>query len=120
MEKKWILILSIGFFGIVVFGGYFAYNWIYSEEGLPRFTPVDEMTFKESYFQGNMCWITCDGNGENCHTVTTKEECENIDVVVEGEYSQWGQDGKPDCEWIENVVRYANGTYGPGCRPNKQ
>lgn len=61
-----------------------------------------ELTFELSYCQGDMCAITCDENGENCHSVTTEDECEKIDVIASNDISKFDQDGKADCEWINN------------------
>jgi len=53
-----------------------------------------ELTFELSYCQGDMC------------NVLNEEECEKIDIVLENLKS--GEDGKQDCQWVENT-----------CRPNK-
>lgn len=70
-----------------------------------------ELTFEMSYCQGDMCGVTCDKQGNNCHSVTSKEECESIDVVTEN--LKAGKDGKPDCGWIEGRDPLDS------CKPNK-
>jgi hypothetical protein len=72
-----------------------------------------ELSFAESYCQGDMCDRICDEHGKNCHAVMNKEDCESIDVVVEGNIEQWGQDEKSDCTW------QANGDNTNACQPNK-
>ena len=64
---------------------------------------LDELTFDQHYLDGGTCRRTCDENGENCHDVTTKEECEGIDdITLFGErIIDMVPDGVPDCRWIE-------------------
>jgi hypothetical protein len=85
-----------------------------SSQQAPQKKPCDtinrnppEMTFELSYCQGDMCSRICDENGGNCHT-PTKEECEKIDVIKGEDITKWGQDGIPDCEWVQGA-----------CIPNK-
>jgi len=71
-----------------------------------------ELSPGDLYCGGAMCLNTCDENGENCHRVTDKEECEKLDVITtdgNNEIIIMGQDGDPDCEW--------DSLYG--CKPSK-
>lgn len=95
------------FYGVIHFSGLSNQNEkIRPCDNIDRNPP--ELTFELSYCQGDMCTVTCDKNGENCHPVTTKEECGKIDVVSDNDISKWSQDGKADCEWVNN-----------NCVPNK-
>lgn len=69
-----------------------------------------ELSYGMAYCQGDFCSYFEDENGE-LSSVTTEEECEAIDVVVEGNIEKWGQDGEGDCQWIEEPLTY--------CAPNK-
>lgn len=64
--------------------------------------PAGEMTFADNYCTGGSCRNNCDSSGENCHGVTTREECERIDVISGNDITKIGTDGIPDCEWRDN------------------
>ncbi|PIY60017.1 hypothetical protein COY95_03965 [Candidatus Woesearchaeota archaeon CG_4_10_14_0_8_um_filter_47_5] len=108
-----LFLLTLAFF-VVVYGCYVPL------EQLPEKTqetitcnnlkPGPELTFGTAYCMGDFCQTTCDGNGENCHAVTTPEECRTIDVVLEHDVDQSGKDGIPDCSWDSSLSL---------CRPNK-
>ena len=72
-----------------------------------------ELSFGMSYCMGDQCRSTCDDDGNNCHLVSTKEECEAIDVVSEIDIESWNPDGKPDCKW-DDKLDVLN-----ACKPNK-
>jgi hypothetical protein len=55
-----------------------------------------ELTFAASYCLGNYC------TGED------EKECNEIDAISGNDMTQFGQDGVPDCEWVNN-----------GCEPSR-
>ena len=71
-----------------------------------------ELSPGDLYCGGAMCLSACDENGENCHKITDKEECEKLDVITidDDQIIVMGNDGDFDCEWDPSY---------DGCKPNK-
>lgn len=64
-----------------------------------------ELSYGMAYCQGDFCISHEDEDG-NLTRVTSQEVCESIDVVVEGNIDEYGQDGLGDCEWVEAAEPY--------------
>lgn len=111
--KNYILIGMI--IVVVIITGYFIFQDKQNQEiklcEKYKVGPELELSSLDLYCGGGRCLNTCDENGENCHKVITKEECEKIDIIVidNNDFVGLGKDGDPDCEWDSSY----------GCKPNK-
>ncbi len=52
----------------------------------------EELSFGAAYCQGDFCRTYDDSGGHQKH-VTNEQQCEAIDVDIQGNFEEWGQDG---------------------------
>ena len=98
MDEDWMPYIGAAIILILVFSSYFLF---WRPQGTQENSGKSQADGNGTLSISNCEFAQVDGEEVK---IATREACESIDkvTIVDGKYSEYKSDGKPDCKWIKN------------------